>query len=398
MEAPNQIWTVSEVNAVIRDIIEGSLMPVWVTGEIGNITIHRSGHVYMNLKDKDSQIKAVYFGGAEICRRMKIREGSQVEVHGKLGVYAARGEYQINIRSLQPCGTGDLQIRFEELKQKLAAKGYFEESRKKPIPFMPAKIGIVSSPSGAAVKDFLKIALSRFPGLHIKIYPAAVQGKGAEKQLAAGIAFFNKENDVDVIIAMRGGGSLEDLWPFNEEILADAIFKSRIPVVSAVGHEIDFTIADFVADFRAPTPSGAAEAIIPEQSAIYDTIDYHRRRMNAAITLDYERAHNRLHRLMASPVLRQSTYFVMERIQTIDYLMRDAENAVFKAIDSARHQLKHAESQLSALNPYNVLNRGYALLLDRETSKPVTKTSQAGKGKRLTAVLSDGKVDLVSEG
>lgn len=394
----NKIWTVSEVNAAIRDIIEGSLMPVWVSAETGNLTIHRSGHVYMTLKDRDSQLRAVYFNGAAVCKKLNLREGSKVEVLGKLGVYTARGEYQLNVRMLQAAGLGDLQLRFEELKQKLAIKGYFDEARKKPLPFLPARIGIISSPSGAALKDFLKIALTRFPGLHIKVFPAPVQGKGAERKLAEGIRFFNRAKDVDVIILTRGGGSLEDLWAFNEELLAEAIFKSHIPVVSAVGHEIDFTIADFTADFRAPTPSGAAEALIPQQATLYDTLEHLRKQISTAADLACERAQGRLDRIRSSNVMRQSTYMIMERAQTVDMLMRDAERTLTKSFESSQGNLKNITTQLNAYNPYNVLKRGYALLLDQETSKPVTSVADAPQGKRLTAVLADGRIGVVSEG
>ena len=206
MPEEEKIWSVTELNGIMRDIVDGSLRPMWVSGEVGNLTLHRSGHAYMTLKDASSQIKAVYFGGANECAKLKVREGSQIEAYGKLSVYMQRGEYQLNISSLRPMGLGDLQRQFELLKQRLAAEGLFDESRKKPVPYIPARIGLVTSPDGAALHDFLKISLSRFPTLDIKIYPAPVQGRGAERYIAAGVNFFNRYGKVDVIVVTRGGG------------------------------------------------------------------------------------------------------------------------------------------------------------------------------------------------
>ena len=206
-EEQPHIWSVTELNGAVRELIEGSMMPLWVGGEVGNLTLHRSGHAYMTLKDASSQIRAVYFSGASVCAKMKIQEGSKVEAFGKLTCYPPRGEYQLSIRSLRPLGVGDLQQQFEEMKRKLAAEGLFDESRKKPLPYLPTRIGVVTSPEGAALQDFLKISLARFPMLTIRIYPSPVQGKGAELQIAAGVRYFNRRRNVDVIVVTRGGGS-----------------------------------------------------------------------------------------------------------------------------------------------------------------------------------------------
>ena len=207
MNGERKIWSVSEVNGAVREIIEGSLLPVWVGGEVGNLTLHRSGHAYLTLKDANAQIRAVFFGGAEQCMRLKIREGSKVEAYGKLSVYMQRGEYQLNVKNMRPMGIGDLQQQFEEMKRKLAAEGLFDEDRKKPLPFLPTRIGVVTSPEGAALQDFLKISLARFPMLTIRIYPSPVQGKGAELKIAEGVRYFNRRRNVDVIVVTRGGGS-----------------------------------------------------------------------------------------------------------------------------------------------------------------------------------------------
>ena len=397
MPEEEHIFSVSELNGIMREIVEGSLRPMWVSGEVGNLTLHRSGHAYMTLKDAASQIKAVFFGGANECAKLKVGEGSRIEAYGKLSVYMQRGEYQFAIRSLRPLGLGELQRQFELLKQRLATEGLFDESRKKPIPFLPARIGLVTSPDGAALHDFLKISLARFPTLDIKIYPSPVQGKGAERYLAAGVNFFNRYGKVDVIVLTRGGGSLEDLWPFNEEVVARAIAASRIPVVSAVGHEIDFTIADFAADLRAPTPSGAAEMLIPEKNVLEETLSSFRSRILGAVSLSYERAKSRLDSLIASEALHKPSYFVMEKSQEIDLLLKDMAVALDNAFSDADARLCLLHGQLKTLSPFSILNRGYAMVFDPE-GRPITDASAAPAGMLLTARLARGTLRVRSEG
>lgn len=393
-----KVWSVSEVNAAVREIIEGSLMPVWVSGEVGNLTLHRSGHAYLTLKDASSQIRAVFFGGAEQCARLQVQEGSQVEAFGKLSVYMQRGEYQLNIKSLRPLGLGELQRQFELLKQKLSDEGLFDESRKKPIPFLPTRIGVVTSPEGAALQDFLKISVARFPELEILIYPSAVQGRGAEKQIAEGVKYFNRRKNVDVIVVTRGGGSLEDLWPFNEEIVARAIAASKIPVVSAVGHEIDFTIADFAADLRAPTPSGAAELIVPEKAALEETLSSMNARILSSVSLAYERSRRRLETLISSEPLRRPAFFVMEKSQQTDMLLREMSSLLDSAIRDAGSRYEVASQKLNAHSPFAILNRGYAMVFGPDAKTPLTRASDAPEGTPLTARLAQGVLRLKSEG
>jgi len=411
-----KIWSVSEINHILKELLEESFMPMWVSGEIGNLTLHRSGHVYFTMKDADSQIKAVFFSGVNTFRQMDLREGSRIEAFGRLTAYTPRGEYQLNVRGVRACGIGDLQRQFEELKQKLAEKGYFDEARKKPIPMLPRKIGVISSPSGAALQDFLKIALRRFPNLHIQVCPAPVQGKGAELKLARAIRFFNRIDPVDVIVLTRGGGSLEDLWPFNEEVLADAIFASKIPIVSAVGHEIDFTISDFTADFRAPTPSGAAEAIIPEKAVLLHTVDVLKKRAAACVDYALLRAQTRLDKQLASRVFRDSVSIVADKSRKAEILMQRGENAIRNAISEksqtvdrlmmladsslknammrAEHRLIQAQNALTAYDPFRVLQRGYVILRDPDDGKPVISKNEMEPGRKLHAVLSDGTVNI----
>lgn len=255
----------------------------------------------------------------------------------------------------------------------------------------------MTSPDGAALHDFLKISLSRFPTLDIKIYPAPVQGRGAERYIAAGVNFFNRYGKVDVIVVTRGGGSLEDLWPFNEEVVARAIAASRIPVVSAVGHEIDFTIADFAADLRAPTPSGAAEMIVPDKAALNETVDSMRTRILASISLAYERAKSRLDSLISSEALRRPSYFVMEKSQEIDTLLKDMSVALDNAVSDADARLRMMQGQLKSLSPFSILNRGYAMIFDSR-GKPVTDALEVPPGTLLTARLSKGSLRVRAEG
>ena len=398
MNEERKVWSVSEVNGAVREIIEGSLLPVWVGGEVGNLTLHRSGHAYLTLKDANAQIRAVFFGGAEQCMRLKIREGSKVEAYGKLSVYMQRGEYQLNVKNMRPMGIGDLQQQFEEMKQKLAAEGLFDEDRKKPLPFLPTRIGVVTSPEGAALQDFLKISLARFPMLTIRIYPSPVQGKGAELKIAEGVRYFNRRRNVDVIVVTRGGGSLEDLWPFNEEAVGRAIAESRIPVVSAVGHEVDFTIADFAADLRAPTPSGAAELIVPEKAAIDDLISTQKGRILAAVSLSYERTRRHLDTLLNSEPLRRPSFFVREKSQQVDLILKDMEHALKNAAAQAEQHLNAVHDKLETISPFAILNRGYSMIFGPDGKTPLTDPAAAPAGQLLTGRLAKGKIRLRSEG
>lgn len=394
MSDEQRVWTVSEINGVMKDLVENSFAPFWITGEVGNLTIHRSGHVYMTLKDETTQIKSVYFSGLPACRAIDLREGANVEAFGNLAVYAARGEYQFNVRSIRSCGIGALQARFEELKRRLAAEGIFDREKKKPIPSLPLKIGIISSSSGAALKDFLKIALSRFPNLHIRVCPAPVQGAGAAEKLARAVRFFNKIKWADVVVITRGGGSFEDLWPFNEEVLARAIASSEVPIVSAVGHEIDFSISDFAADLRAPTPSGAAESIVPSYDALSDRLESLEYRAESALKFAVEKTSSRLERLMNSRVFTNAVSLVTEKMQYCDMLMKDAANSLVRALDRDIHRLDRAMTSIDAYSPYKVLERGYAILTD-EAGQVVSSVNAMTPGMTINAEVSDGKKKLV---
>ncbi len=394
MEEPAPVWSVTDVNRAVREIVEGSLLPFWVGGEVGSLTLHRSGHAYFSIKDAASQLRACYFSGARNCAAAGVRNGSQVELFGNLSVYEARGEYQFNVRQLRIAGLGDLQRRFEELKRKLAAEGLFDQQRKRPIPLLPRRIGVVTSPTGAAIRDFLQIINRRFPNVNIRIYPCRVQGAGAAAEVARGVEFFNRTRGADVIVVTRGGGSMEDLWPFNEEELARAVAGSEIPVISAVGHEIDFSICDFAADLRVPTPSAAAELVIGRRQELAQRLDRIGKDLANALRFRFSDAKARLDRAAGSFVFREPVHLVEMRRQQLDELENRIAAGAERILMQSRARLDRLAGTLDALNPRRQLERGYAILFDPEAGKPVTAAAGVETGRRLNAQLADGSLDV----
>jgi len=412
----NKIWKIGEINSAIKELVENSLLPIWVQAEVGTLNIHQSGHVYMTLKDQRSQLRAVFFNGAGPARQMRLKVGDQVEVFGKLTVYEVRGEYQLSIRQIRPLGLGDLQRRFEELKRKLEAEGLFDPAIKKTIPILPKTIALVTSPGGAAIRDFLQIIERRFPNVHIQIYPTPVQGHGAERNIAAGIEFFNRAKQAAVIVVTRGGGSMEDLWPFNEEILARAIAASSIPVISAVGHEIDFTICDFVADMRVPTPSAAAELVVGRREEFEKLLQRSEKDLKSSLQVVLQEVKNRLKLASGSHVFREPIHIVRQKQQYLDDLMKNFNISLertlrdndlrlqlvagkLKSNSHSYFRLMHSEldgliGKLDALGPQNVLNRGFAILRDSKTNETITDNKQPS-GKEIQATVSNGTIDLV---
>ena len=388
-----KIWKVSEVNTAVREVIEGGFHPFWLEGEVGTLNIHRSGHVYLTLKDRKNQIKGVFFGGAQQARQLNLTIGSKIEAFGNITVYEARGEYQFSIKVLRPTGIGDLQLKFEELKNRLNSEGLFDSSKKRAIPVLPQSIGVVTSPGGAAIRDFLQIISRRFPNVRIRIYPAAVQGAGAEKEVASGVDFFNRTNSADVIVVTRGGGSLEDLWPFNEEVLARSIANSTIPVISAVGHEIDFTICDFVADMRVPTPSAAAELVVGKQEEFKNYIDGAKRRINSSLELILERFKRRLEKAEGSFVFSEPQHVLRQHQQRLDELILRIEQQADRSLERGTQKLKHLTTGLNAMNPKAVLKRGYSIIMNRDTGKTVL-SPDIPKESRLKGILAEGEINL----
>ena len=362
MEQEPKVWQVSELTFVVKDLLEDAFFPFWISGEIGNLTVHRSGHVYFTLKDPKSQISCVYFSGSRAVQQQQIREGTEVELYGNLTVYAARGSYQINVQKIRPKGIGGLMAQFEELKQKLYAEGLFDESRKKPIPKLPKVIAVITSSEGAALHDFLNVINRRYSNTHIRIFPAAVQGKNSAMEIASQVRYCNEINGADVIIVTRGGGSLEDLWSFNEEIVVRAVADSKIPVISAVGHEVDFTICDFVADLRVPTPSAAAELVIGQKEHFEEQIINLKRRLASNLQYKLTQMKQRLQLLANAYVLKDPLRPLSDKKQLIDEYQKRLEDRLQRIIENYKNKILNIQTKIDLLNPQHVLDRGYSIV------------------------------------
>ncbi len=345
-----RLWTVSELNEKVRVVLEGALQEVWVEGEISNFRPAQSGHLYFTLKDSRAQIRCVCFRDQVRGLKFRPEDGLHVTVRGSLGVYAARGEYQIYVESIEPVGLGALQLAFDQLKERLNKDGLFEPARKKPLPAVPRRIGVITSPTGAAIRDILHVLARRFASAHVQLYPVKVQGDGAAREIVEALRYFNIWESVDVLIVARGGGSLEDLWAFNEEIVARAISDSRIPVITGVGHETDFTIADFVADVRAPTPSAAAEMVIRTRQEFEQQIaEAHRclvRRMQYLLS---EWRHH-VRDLATHRGFRRSEILIRQRRQQVDEYSTALARNLRRRLDGSRHRLTSARSSVAAFD------------------------------------------------
>ncbi|MBI2082839.1 MAG: exodeoxyribonuclease VII large subunit [Deltaproteobacteria bacterium] len=355
-----KIYTVSELTKAIKDRLESEWPEVWIEGEVSNFKQSQAGHSYFTLKDERSQIRAVLFRGNSGALRFSLQDGLSVLAYGHLSVYELRGEYQIIVDHLEPKGWGALQLAFEQLKKKLEAEGLFDPARKRPLPFLPQKIGIVTSPTGAAIRDMLQILTRRYPTLEILIAPVAVQGREAAAEIAAGIEALNQE-ELDLIIIGRGGGSLEDLWAFNEEIVARAIYHSRLPVISAVGHETDFTIADFVADLRAPTPSAAAELAVPVKEELQQTILQLQTRLKRGIQAVLEEKRLKLKQWIG--FLRDPRRRLEELLLRVDSYQERIRLVFEGRMEVYRETVQRLQAHLKSLGPLAVLERGYAIAI-----------------------------------
>jgi exodeoxyribonuclease VII large subunit len=390
--ATPRVFSVSELNRLVKTLIEEHYPAVWVEGEVSNLRIPASGHAYFTLKDSGGQIAAVMFRGDLARLRFRLQDGLHIVVSGELSVYEARGQYQVIGRDAFPRGVGALQAAFEQLKKKLQAEGLFAEERKRPIPMLPRRIGLVTSPTGAAIRDFLTVLKRRFPNLAILIDPVRVQGDQAAPEIVAAVDGFSARGDVDVVIVTRGGGSLEDLWPFNEESVARAIARSSLPVISAVGHEIDFTIADFVADLRVPTPSAAAELVIGHKDELSDRIRFARERMATTLRSRLQLLRNRLASAAGSYVFREPANAVRQYQQRIDELAYRLETNARRRLRDARANLDRDSASLAALSPLAVLERGYAIVFRAEDGRVVTDAGDVEPGRRVTARLHHGRI------
>ena len=343
MFAQRKIYSVYEITSEIKRSLD-KLGILWIQGEISNCKHHSSGHLYFSLKDQRAQLKAACFRNNNMYLKFRPEDGMEVIVRGRLSVYEPRGDYQIIVEYMEPVGLGSLQLAFDQLKEKLRKEGLFEEAHKIPLPLLPKKVGIVTSPTGAAIRDILRILKRRNASLDVLIYQARVQGAGAAEEIAAGIRYLNGRRDIDVIIAGRGGGSIEDLWAFNEEIVARAIFGSEIPLISAVGHEVDFTIADFVADMRAPTPSAAAEMVSGAREDLRATVLSLKGRLSQAIRRGVERRRLNLERLAHNKAFTVAPQKIRDLQQRFD----EGAMRMSQAMRSYAHAIRHREQMLSA--------------------------------------------------
>jgi exodeoxyribonuclease VII large subunit len=390
LDLERKVLSVGEVTRQIRFSLEDRFSSVWVEGEISDFFQHRSGHMYFSLKDSDAILKCVMFRQDNSRIRFRPESGLKVICQGRISVYAPRGQYQMNVTTLEPKGLGDLQLAFEQVKKRLETEGLFDSERKRPIPYMPRAIGVITSLTGAVIRDMLHVFDRRHPGYHIYLRPTQVQGKTAKDDIVAAIEECNVFGKLDVIVLARGGGSLEDLWAFNEEVVARAIAASRIPVLSAIGHEVDYTISDFVADGRAPTPSAAAEILLPDKSALQASLKDVRGRLDREITGFISRKCEELAVLMQNRSLTDAKRFFEMKIQRLDELSKDIQRALELFLERCRDRWTGWVGRLEALSPLACLIRGYSITTDSRTSQVVKHTKDLQAGQRVKTRLAAG--------
>ncbi|TNF07399.1 MAG: exodeoxyribonuclease VII large subunit [Gammaproteobacteria bacterium] len=434
METPVVTYTVSQLNRRVRQLLETQFPLVWVEGEISNLARPASGHWYFTLKDDQAQVRCAMFRNRNSLTRFRPENGHQVLARCRLSLYEGRGDYQLIVEHLEEAGHGALQRQFEALKQRLSEEGLFDSDHKKALPTLPKRIGVVTSPSGAALHDILSVMSRRFPAIPVRIYPTTVQGDAAATAIVDAIALANEDNQCDALIVGRGGGSLEDLWPFNEEIVARAIFASQIPVVSAVGHEVDFSIADFVADYRAPTPSAAAEVLTPDGVKLLNSFvdrerllkESTRRRLQSLeqrvdglqrrlrhpgeqlkhqqhrlealtqrlvkhMTLQLERQKTGLQHLNVRLLQRHPGATFKQLHQRHAQLSERLHRIMEKQLELKHQQWVNASNLLQAVSPLNTLDRGYAIVMD-EQQNILRRASDTTQGSTITAKLSNGSL------
>lgn len=407
-----QILSVSQIVKGVKFQLETKFASVWVKGEVSNLKVPPSGHYYFTLKDSEAQIRAICFRTQNRYLKFTPEDGMDVVARGAISVYSPRGELQLVVEHMEPLGRGALQVAFEQLKERLAKEGLFDPAHKKKLPLLPAKIGVVTSPTGAAIQDILKVLQRRNDRLNVLIFPTKVQGAGAAQEIARGIQYLNTRKDIDVIMVARGGGSLEDLWAFNEEVVAGAIYNSRIPIISAVGHEVDFTIADFVADLRAPTPSAAAEIVSGAREELSTRVRQLVRQSTQAVRLFLQHQRRRLHGLTSSRGFvdaESKLRFFLQRLdelqarllKTLPAIMeplrrkvaehsKDVQQQIRFYVEHQKHRLVSFSQQLSAYSPLAVLERGYAIVTSAG-DEIIRDPAQVAEGEAIQVQVARGK-------
>lgn len=387
-----QALTVTDLNLYIKEVIAHNdiLSDVLVKGEISNFKAHSSGHMYMSLKDGSGVLRAVMFRSAAAKLTFKPQNGTKVVAHGRIGVYERDGQYQLYIDDMQPEGQGDLYAAFEQLKLKLAAEGLFDPAHKMRLPKYPKKVGVVTAPTGAAIRDIINVLSRRFAYADIVLYPVLVQGEKSAASIVEAIEYFNRTRIADVLIVGRGGGSIEDLWSFNEECVARAIYNSTVPIVSAVGHEIDFTISDFVADLRAPTPSAAAELVVPAQSELAEKFENVYRMIYRQAMQIIENRRMRVERCTDRPVFKTPMQGIENQRQYIDNLTHMLDTAMKNSFADKRRKMAEAAAKLDGLSPLGTLARGYSVVKGAD-GKVVKSAARVQSGDVIKVTVSDGE-------
>lgn len=392
-----KVFTVTEVNLYIKQLIEKDLFLsyIYVKGEISNLKIHTSGHMYFTLKDRDSRIKCVMFKSNSSKIKFRPEEGLQVVIRGYFSIYERDGQYQLYAESIILEGTGELYKAFEQLKEKLQKEGLFDENKKKPLPYYPKEVAIITSPTGAAVRDIISIGKRRNPNTNILLYPVLVQGENAPMEIAKGLNYLNKFNKADVIIVGRGGGSIEELWAFNEEIVARAIHNSNIPVVSAVGHETDYTIADFTADMRAATPSAAAELVFPDKQQLKSYLKKIDSQINLSIISYMQDKRVKMEKLLGSYSFRNIETKIANYRHTVEILEEKLNNNIEAYIRQYYERLNLNIEKLSILNPASYLLRGYSYIKREQDGVLISSTKNVSIGDEIRIFLRDGNISAL---
>ena len=385
-----KVYTVSEITGEVKRLIEGKFPLILVKGEISNFKRHSSGHIYFTLKDNNAQLSCVMWKWRNAHMRFILEDGMAVIAGGNMTLYEKQGKYQLDVETIHPLGIGELQLAFDKLKKKLEKEGLFDLQYKKPLPRFPWRIGVVTSPTGAAIRDIVSVIGRRSPQTQIIINPVRVQGEGASEEISAAIKEFNEYGEVDLIIVGRGGGSLEDLWAFNEEITARAIFDSKIPVLSAVGHEIDFSISDFVADYRAPTPSAAGEIAVPNKADLEDGILQTLKRLYKYVTDKIETEKQKIHSIESSYALRKPYDLYKQYVQTTDELSHRLEVTYKHFYSLLLQNVIQYEERLKSLDPHAVLKRGYSICYRQPDGKIILSSKELKIDDSIKIKFSEG--------